>query len=82
MAAGWTATVVTIVPIARHEFGGSSSAGLEFAPIGLTNMLNSGGAVCEVHVERVGPSSSTFETLGGWQHRGRDQRGCVPRTQA
>lgn len=55
-----------MAPIARHEFGGASSpASLDFAPIGLTNMLNSGGAVGEVHVKRAGTSGSTAETSGG-----------------
>ncbi|KAL4431159.1 hypothetical protein ABPG75_006415 [Micractinium tetrahymenae] len=50
---GWESTVVTMAPISRFEYGGSSSAGLEFAPIGLANMLNGGGAVRGVHAERV-----------------------------
>ncbi|KAL4423584.1 hypothetical protein ABPG77_004624 [Micractinium sp. CCAP 211/92] len=50
---GWEGTVVTMAPIANLEFGGSSSSGLEFAPVGLTNMLNGGGAVRGVHAERV-----------------------------
>lgn len=54
---GWHSTVVTLAPIARYEFGGSSSAGVEFAPLGLTNMLNGGGAVLRVHAEHAGPAT-------------------------
>jgi hypothetical protein len=60
---GWHASVLTLSPICRYEFGGSSSAGLEFAPIGLTNMLNGGGAVQAVHAERVEAPGNTCASI-------------------
>ena len=46
--------MVTLAPIASFELGRSSSpCGLEFAPLGLANMLNGGGAVRALHAERL-----------------------------
>ncbi|KAI3433391.1 hypothetical protein D9Q98_003207 [Chlorella vulgaris] len=61
---GWQGTVVTLAPISRFEYGGSSSHGLEFAAIGLSNMLNGGGAVCSVHAERLSPDGSMTQDTG------------------
>ena len=57
--------MLTLSPICRYEFGGSSSAGLEFAPIGLANMLNGGGAVQAVHAERVEAPGNTCASIMG-----------------
>ena len=75
LATGWHASVVTLSPICRYEFGGSSSAGLEFAPIGLDNMLNGGGAVQAVHAERVEAPGNTCASIMGAPGRA---LGCPP----
>ncbi len=42
--------------------------GLEFAPVGLTNMLNGGGAVRGVHAERVEVATvASMEGESGWR---------------
>jgi raffinose synthase len=50
VAAG-QAAVVTIAPVSRHF-------GVDFAPLGLTNMLNGGGAVTGVRVQAARPPAA------------------------
>ena len=66
LPAGWHSTVVTVAPISRFHSGG---AALEFAPIGLSNMLNGGGAVRGLHAEPRG--KATGELLVSLTVRGR-----------
>ena len=67
LPAGWHSTVVTVAPISRFHCGG---AALGFAPIGLSNMLNGGGAVRGLHAEPQ-PGEAPGQLLVSLTVRGR-----------